>query len=73
MLLAYCKQIIQNQRKTVRRAATTVEFTLHPQHETSRDSEIPTKEDFKSKFRKEPGSLSIISLNSKDKEEALEC
>jgi len=30
------------------------------------------KEDLKSKFRKQPESLSI-SLNSKDKEEALEC
>jgi len=29
-----------------------VEFALHPQHETSRDPEIQTKEDFKSKSRK---------------------
>jgi len=28
------------------------EFVLHPQHETSRDSEIQTKEDFKTKSRK---------------------
>ena len=50
-----------------------VEFTLYPQHETSRDSEIQTKDDLKSKFRKQPGRLSIISLNSKDREDALEC
>jgi len=30
-----------------------VEFVLAPQHETSYDSEIPAKEDFKSKFRKQ--------------------
>jgi len=51
----------------------TVEFALHPLHETSRDSEIPTKEDYKSKFINQPGSLSIISLNNKAKEKALEC
>jgi len=50
-----------------------VEFALHPQHETSGDSEIQTKEDLKRKFRKQLGRLSIISLNSKDKEEALKC
>jgi len=50
----------------------SVEFALHPQHETSHDPEIQTKEDFKSKFSKLPGSLSIISLNSKDKVEVLE-
>jgi len=48
-----------------------VEFALHPQHETSCDSEIQTKEDLKSKFRKQLGSLALISLNNKDKEEAL--
>jgi len=49
-----------------------VEFALHPQHETSCDSEIQRKKDFRSKFRIQPGSLSIIALNSKGKEEALE-
>jgi len=52
---------------------THVKFALHPQHETSRDPETQTKEDFKGKFRKQLGSLPMISLNSKDKEEALEC
>jgi len=51
----------------------SVEFALHPQHETSRDSEIQIKEYPKSKFRKQLGSLPIISYSSKDKEEALEC
>jgi len=55
------------------RAGRNVEFALHPQHATSRDSEIHTNEDLKNKFRKQPGSLSIILLNSQDKEEALEC
>jgi len=32
---------------------TTVEFVLAPQHETSCDSEIQTKKDFKSKFIKQ--------------------
>jgi len=50
-----------------------VEFALHPQHETSRDSEIQTKEDLKSKFRNQLGSLSTTSLNSKGKEETVEC
>jgi len=49
-----------------------VEFALYPQHETSCDSEIQTKEDFKSKFRKQLESLALMSLNSTDKEEALE-
>ena len=31
---------------------SSVEFALHPQHETSRDSETQTKEDFKRKSRK---------------------
>jgi len=31
------------------------EFALHPQHEMSCDSEIQTKKDFKSKFRKQLG------------------
>jgi len=31
---------------------TCIEFALHPQHETSCDSEIQTREDFKNKFRK---------------------
>ena len=35
------------------RVKITVEFALHPPHETSRDPEIQTKEDFKSKFRKQ--------------------
>jgi len=50
----------------------TVEFALHPQHEASCDSEIQTKKALKRKFRKQLGRLSIISLNSKDKEEAFE-
>jgi len=49
-----------------------VEFALHSQHETSCDSEIQTKEDFKRNFTKQFGRLSIISLNSKDKEEAFD-
>jgi len=40
--------------------------------ETSCNSEIHTKEDFESKFRKQLGSLALMSLNSTDKEEALE-
>jgi len=47
----------------------TDEFALHPQHETSCDFEIQTKKDFKSKFRKRPRSLSMISLNSSDWEQ----
>jgi len=50
-----------------------VELELHPQHATSLYSEIKTNEDLKNKFRKQPGSLSMIPLNSQDKEEALEC
>jgi len=49
-----------------------IEFVLAPQHETYCDSEIQTKKDFKSKFRKQLGSLALMSLNSIDKEEALE-
>jgi len=49
-----------------------VEFALHSQHETSCDSETQTKEDFKTKFRKQLGSLELMSLNSTDKEEALD-
>ena len=49
-----------------------VAFALHPQHETSCDSEIQTKEDYKRKFRKQLGSLALMSLNNTDKEEALE-
>ena len=49
-----------------------VEFALHPQHETSCHSETQTKEDFKSKFRKQLGSLTLMSLNRTDKEEASE-
>ena len=37
-----------------------VEFALHPQHETSSDSEIQTKEDFKSELRKRLRSLSMV-------------
>jgi len=51
---------------------SSVESALHPQHEASRDSEMQTKEDLKSKFRKQPGSLLTTSLYSKGKEEALE-
>jgi len=46
---------------------------LHPQHETSCDSEIQTKKDLKSKFRKQLGSSPSTSLNSEGKEETLEC
>jgi len=49
-----------------------VEFALHPQHETSCDSEIQAKEDLKSKFRRQLGSFSINSVNSEDEEETLE-
>jgi len=55
------------------RIENCVEFALHPQHETSCDSEIHIEEDLKRKFRKQLGSLARIPLNSKDKEEALEC
>jgi len=51
----------------------SVEFALHPQHETSCDSEIETKKDFKNKFRKQLGSSPTTSLNSACKEETLEC
>jgi len=50
----------------------TVEFALHPQHETSLDSGIQIIKDFnyfKSKSRKRPRSLSMVSLNSNDWEE----
>jgi len=50
-----------------------VEFALHPQHGRSCDSEIQTKKDFKSKFRKQLGSSPTTSLNSVGKEEILEC
>ena len=43
-----------------------VEFALHPQHETSRDSEIQTKEDFKCKSRKRLRRLLMVSGNSSD-------
>ena len=49
-----------------------VEFALHPQHETSLDSGIQIIKDFnylKSKSRKRPRSLSMVSLNSNDWEE----
>jgi len=45
---------------------TRVEFALHPQHETSRDSEIQIKEDFKCKSRKRYRGLSMVSWNSDD-------
>jgi len=48
-----------------------VEFALHPQHEMSCDSEIQTKKDFESKFRKQLGSSPTTSLNSEGEEEAL--
>ena len=37
---------------------------LSSQHETSYDSEIQTKKEFKSKFRKQLGSSPTTSLNS---------
>jgi len=42
------------------------EFALHPQHETSRDSETQTKEDFKRKLRKRLRSFSMVSWNNND-------
>ena len=54
-------------------AEAVVEFPVHPQHETSCDSEIQTKKDFKSKFRKQLESSPTTSLNSEGKEETLEC
>ena len=51
---------------------TYVEFTLHPQHETSLNSGIQIIKDFnyfKSKSRKRPRSLSMVSLNGIDWEE----
>ena len=51
----------------------TVEFVLAPQHETSCDSEIQTKKDFKSKFIKQLGSSSITLLKNKGKKKELEC
>jgi len=50
------------------RDSICVEFALHPQHETSCESETQTKEDFKSKFRKQFESLALMSLDSTDKE-----
>ena len=50
-----------------------VEFVLAPQHETSCDTEIQTKKDFKSKFIKQLGSSPITSLTNKDKKKELEC
>ena len=49
-----------------------VEFAFHPQHEMSLDSGIQLIEDFnyfKSKSRKRPRSLSLVSLNSSNWEE----
>jgi len=57
---------------TISRQQTCVDFALHPQHEASCDSEIQTKKVLKRKFREQLGRLSIISLNSKGKEEAFE-
>jgi len=50
----------------------SVEFALHPQHETSWDSGTQIKKDVKSKFRKQIGSLPTTSSNSKGSQEALE-
>jgi len=50
-----------------------IEFALHPQHETSCHSDIQTKTDSKSKFRKQLGSSPTTSLNGEGKEETLEC
>jgi len=55
-----------------RASVGSVEFALHPQHEACCDSEIQKKKVLKRKFRKQLGRLSIISLNSQDKEEAFE-
>jgi len=48
------------------RRAGRVEFALHSQHETSRDSEIQTEEDFKGKSGERLRSLSTVSWNSHD-------
>jgi len=45
-----------------------VEFVLAPQHEMYCDFEIQKKKDFKSKFRKQLGSLALMSLNNTEKE-----
>jgi len=60
------------QRLQLNRAGRNVAFALHPQHETSCDSEIQTKADFKSKLRKQLGSLALLPLNSTDKDDALD-
>jgi len=60
-------------RVNVKTIYTVRHIALHPQHETSCDSEIQTKKDFKNKFRKQLGSSSTTSLNSEGKEETLEC
>ena len=39
---------------------------MHPQHETSRDPEIQTKKDFKSKSRKRLRSLLMVPCNNND-------
>ena len=52
-------------RKTFFKHAV-VEFALHPQHETSRDSETQTKEDFKSKSGKRLRSLLMVLWNNND-------
>jgi len=47
----------------------SVEFALHPQHETSLDIGIQLIEDFnhfKRESRKRPRNLSIVSLKSND-------
>jgi len=49
-----------------------VEFALHPQHEASFDSGISLIKDFnyfKSRSRKRPRNMSMVSLNNNDWEE----
>jgi len=53
--------------ETLEPFVAAVEFALHPQHETFCDSEIQTRKDFKSKFRKQLGSSPTTSLNSEGK------
>ena len=72
-LLHSFKSLKDTRHPQLNRVERNVEFVLAPQHETSCDSEIQTKKDFKSKFRIQLGSSPTTSWNSEDKEEILEC
>jgi len=54
-------------------AVVLLSSRLHPQHETSCDSETQMKKYVKSKFKKQLGSSPTTLLNSECKEETLEC